>query len=131
MVGEGLEGPLPSELGSCSNLEFFDVSGNMEITGTIPSEMASWANLNTFRVSSTSLTGTVPPKFENFMQLEDLTISCSPIIGPLPVGLCERSTDVVIIADLIQQGSLKCSCCDAIDRIGGNNVALCFDHYQH
>lgn len=112
--GNSFSGSLPTELGACTNLEFFDGSENAFLVGSIPAEITRCTKLEFFMVSSTSLTGTVPPGFEKMTRLEELTVQCSRITGPLPAGICDEQPYAIIRSDEDQQGDHECSCCKRV-----------------
>ena len=57
--GMGLNGNIPKQLGSLTNLESLDLSDN-KLTGTIPTELGSLANLQELYLGGNLLTGCVP-----------------------------------------------------------------------
>ena len=59
LVGMGLNGRIPTELGSLANLQSLDLSDN-QLTGTIPTELGSLANLQELYLGGNLLTGCVP-----------------------------------------------------------------------
>ena len=76
-------GPIPSELGALSRLEFLDLSGNSEVTGSIPCELADLTSLTYLDLSGTSVT------------------------GEIPLELCQRSKNITILANCSQA-----QCCE-------------------
>ena len=60
-VGNGLTGPLPSELGTLARLRWLTIEGN-SLTGSIPTELANLSNLESLQLSHNGLSGPLPPE---------------------------------------------------------------------
>ena len=106
-----LNGHIPPELGSLSNLKVLDLSGahfvpfgippelgnlqNLEIlnlsasglSGTIPRELGNLANLKTLNLSNNNLNGSVPSELGNLSRLEVLDITLNSLRGVVPQSL--------------------------------------------
>ena len=89
-----LEGSLPAEIGSLSNLESLFVGGN-KLTGALP-DMSKWKNLKTLAVQGNGIGGIIPKSIENTLMLERLFLDDNKFSGSLPVelGFLEKLTDV-------------------------------------
>jgi Leucine-rich repeat (LRR) protein len=58
-----LSGTLPTELGSLSMLEYFDVRKSSKMTGSIPKEIFDLPNLRFLHVAQTKIHGVIPEYF--------------------------------------------------------------------
>ena len=81
-----LTGTIPSELGSLTNLEFLDLSGN-QLTGEIPVELADLAILRSLELGSNQLTGKIPVELSNLTNLTWLDLSWNDLTGTIPAEL--------------------------------------------
>ncbi|KAI3705067.1 hypothetical protein L1987_75299 [Smallanthus sonchifolius] len=75
--------PLPSLLGSLSNLQSLDISG-ANLSGPIPHQLANLSNLLRLDLSFNFLGGSIPKSFENCSSLLNLDLSHNLLNGPLP-----------------------------------------------
>ena len=85
-VPHGLEGSIPSELGSLTNLALLNL-GHNELTGRIPPELGSLARLTGLDLSDNQLTGPVPAELGNLTNLVSLQIGFNDLAGPIPPEL--------------------------------------------
>jgi Leucine-rich repeat (LRR) protein len=67
-----LSGEIPAELGSLSNLESLDLSGNA-LSGEIPAELGSLSNLIWLYLAGNQLSGCVPSSLEDDLLLFDFS----------------------------------------------------------
>ena len=81
-----LNGEIPPELGSLSNLKELDLSSN-ELTGAIPPELGSLTNLKVLNLGANQLSGEIPPELGDLINLEDLFLGDSPFAGTIPPEL--------------------------------------------
>ena len=79
-------GPIPSELGYLTNMNFFFISSN-QYSGSIPSELGRWTALQQFDVSKNGLTGPIPTDFGRFVDLNLADFSSNKISGNLPTEI--------------------------------------------
>ncbi|KAG7971980.1 hypothetical protein I3843_07G162000 [Carya illinoinensis] len=107
LVGAGLRGSIPREIGFLSKLKHLDLSNNIltrefppsltnlpqlelldissnQITGYIPHEIGALSKLKYIDLSNNNLTGEFPPSLTNLTQLEWLDISSNQITGYIP-----------------------------------------------
>lgn len=80
-----LEGEIPVELASLSNLETLAVNAN-NLNGTIPSTIGNMTMLQRLDVSNNTLTGKIPASVENLTKLIYLDVSHNLLSGPVPTG---------------------------------------------
>ena len=81
-----LTGEIPTELGSLSNLQSLNLSGN-QLIGEIPSELASLSNLQSLNLSGNQLSGEIPSELASLANLQELYLSGNQLTGCLPAGL--------------------------------------------
>ena len=82
----GLEGTIPSELGSLKGLVTLDLSYNA-LSGSIPPELGNLTSLRWLELMSNDLSGPIPPELGNLPQLGLLFLSRNALTGPIPVAL--------------------------------------------
>ena len=81
-----LNGSIPRELGSLSNLESLLLSSN-DLSGPIPAELGNLSNLESLSLNSNNLTGPIPPELGKLSSLERLYLSANDLTGPIPAEL--------------------------------------------
>ena len=86
VIGGGLQGYIPRELGNLSNLERLSLWLN-GLTGTIPPELGKLANLKVLRLGNNRLTGVIPPELGRLANLERLDLSDNALTGAIPSEL--------------------------------------------
>ena len=79
----GLNGRIPKELGSLSNLRHLWLSGN-QLTGEIPPELGSLSNLRHLWLSGNQLTGEIPPELGGLSNLRHLWLWDNQLTGEIP-----------------------------------------------
>ena len=84
--GNGLTGPIPSELVNLSNLERLNLENN-DLAGAIPPELGNLSNLEFLILGNNRLTGRIPPELGNLSNLIKLTLSQNRLAGPIPPEL--------------------------------------------
>ena len=87
VVGNGLRGSIPPELGMLTRLEYLDLYGNDDLTGQIPLELGSLANLRYLGLGNNRLSGGIPPELGKLARLEQLTVFGNGLRGPIPPEL--------------------------------------------
>ena len=86
----GLNGRIPTELGSLANLEWLYLSGN-QLTGEIPPELGGLSNLTGLVLESNQLTGEIPPELGGLSNLQQLYLSANQLTGEIPPALGDLS----------------------------------------
>ena len=85
-IPHGLQGPIPAELGSLTNLRYLRLDNNA-LTGSIPTELGSLTALRYLRLNNNALTGSIPTELGNLSNLESLTLYGNALTGPIPTEL--------------------------------------------
>jgi Leucine-rich repeat (LRR) protein len=82
--GFGLNGSLPSAIGTLTDLVTLDLGSNPGLTGALPGETGDLVNLETFRAVTTGLEGNLPASMGNLNKLTFLNIGNNTIEGRIP-----------------------------------------------
>ena len=85
-IPHGLSGPVPTELGSLTNLELLNLGTN-DMTGPIPTELGNLANLESLSLGNNGLTGPIPTELGNLANLTWLSLGYDGLTGPIPSEL--------------------------------------------
>ncbi|PWA60012.1 hypothetical protein CTI12_AA207960 [Artemisia annua] len=83
VVGSGLTGKIPPEIGNCTSLSDLQLDTN-QLEGRIPSEFGM-LNLTNLSLSTNRLTGKVPMSIWKIKSLEYLLLYENSLAGELPV----------------------------------------------
>ena len=81
-----LTGPIPTELGNLSNLNWLYLNSN-DLSGPIPSELGSLSNLKWLLLDQNQLTGRIPAELGGLTNLERVYLSENQLTGCIPYGL--------------------------------------------
>ena len=81
-----LNGTLPSELGTLTNLQYLLLSRN-QLTGEIPTELGSLTNLQDLRLFYNQLTGEIPTELGTLSNLQGLLLYGNQLTGEIPAEL--------------------------------------------
>ena len=87
IVGNGLTGSLPPELGTLSALRSLEAAGNSGLTGPIPSELGNLANLESLSLQENWLTGPIPAALGRLTNLEWVWLHRNALTGSVPPEL--------------------------------------------
>ena len=98
LVGNGLTGTIPPELGNLSNLEELSLTQN-GLTGTIPAELGNLANLRFLLLDVNNLTGTIPSELGNLSNLTALWLAQNNLTGELPESLATLPLSEINVAE--------------------------------
>ena len=82
----GLNGRIPKELGSLSNLQQLYLWGN-QLTGEIPPELGGLSNLTHLYLDNNQLTGEIPPELGGLSNLTGLYLWGNELTGEIPPEL--------------------------------------------
>ena len=86
----GLNGPIPAELGRLTHLQTLDLMDNY-LSGPIPPELGSLGNLHLLNLAWNWLGGPIPAEFGGLRNLGELQLSSNQLSGPLPAALGDLS----------------------------------------
>ena len=78
-----LSGKIPPELGSLSNLQMLYLWGN-ELSGDIPPELGFLLNLQSLYLSGNLLRGAIPSELAGLLRLQNLVLSKNQLSGEIP-----------------------------------------------
>jgi hypothetical protein len=87
IVGNGLTGSLPPELGALSHLLWLEVGGNSGLTGPIPVELGNLGNLESLVLQENWLTDSIPAALGQLENLEWLGLDRNALTGSIPADL--------------------------------------------
>jgi len=82
--GFGLNGSLPSAIGTLTDLVTLDLGSNPGLTGALPEETGDLVNLEIFRAVTTGLEGGLPASIGNLTKLSCLNIGNNNMEGRIP-----------------------------------------------
>jgi len=83
LLNNSLVGEIPSSIGNLRQLEFLDISYN-NLQGSIPHELGFIKNLTTLSLPHNRIKGEIPSSLGNLKQLEYVDISHNNIQGSIP-----------------------------------------------
>ena len=101
--GNGLVGPIPTELGSLVHLEQLDLFDN-NLSGPIPAELGNLANLTSMGLARNHLSGPVPPELGTLSALERLWLYDNNLSGSIPPQLGSLANLEIL---MLRQNSLS------------------------
>ncbi|KAK9181292.1 hypothetical protein WN944_024429 [Citrus x changshan-huyou] len=88
LIGNPLDGFLPSSIGNLSvSLETLGI-GNCSISGNIPPAISNLSNLLTLVLDGNKLTGPIPTTFGQLQKLQGLDLAFNKLVGSFPDELC-------------------------------------------
>ena len=85
VVGNGLTGSLPPELGTLSALRRLEAAGNSGLTGPIPAQLGNLANLEFLSLQENWLTGSIPAALGRLANLERVWLHRNALVGSIPI----------------------------------------------
>ena len=83
LIGNNLNGEIPSELGGLYQLEGLYLARN-ELSGSIPAELGDLSNLDTLMLFNNELTGAIPHQLGDLGSLEVIHLSNNQLSGRIP-----------------------------------------------
>ena len=86
LSANGLNGPIPSQLGSLSNLQRLLLYEN-QLSGSIPSQLGNLANLREIWIYDNHLSGTIPSQLGSLSNLQVLALGTNQLSGTIPSQL--------------------------------------------
>ncbi|CAN4091953.1 unnamed protein product [Withania somnifera] len=86
-----LNGPMPTSLSNCSQLQHLSLSEN-EFDGPIHSEIGKLSNLQSLYLGSNHFTGTIPQEIGNLINLVELGMENNQITGSVPISIFNISS---------------------------------------
>ena len=86
LVRNGLEGPIPPELGELTELGTLSLWGN-ELSGPIPPELGALASLKELALHRNQLSGSIPAELGGLTGAEYVALSINSLSGPIPAEL--------------------------------------------
>ena len=86
VVGLGLSGEIPPELGALSRLRILDLSRN-QLTGEIPAQLGNLSHLESLNLFGNQLTGPIPAQLGHLSQLTYLYLGANQLTGEIPPQL--------------------------------------------
>ncbi len=100
--GRGMDGVIPPELGSLTNLKALSLSDN-QLNGEVPAQLVRLANLEELRLANNQLTGEIPEELARLSNLSKLYLAGNQLTGCVPDEL-----DDVAENDIAMLGLLFC-----------------------
>ncbi len=86
LVGHGLAGTIPAELGGLSGLTRLRLRSNA-LAGSIPSELGDLSSLTVLDIRDNALTGSIPEELADLSRLTLLGLHTNALTGCIPVAL--------------------------------------------
>ena len=86
LSAKGLSGPISSELGLLSDLEFLSLDSN-NLSGSIPSELGQLGNLESLLLGVNVLSGSIPSEIGRLSNLRYLSLYDNDLSGSIPSEL--------------------------------------------
>ena len=96
--GNALSGQIPPELGGLSELTLLFLYNN-DLTGRIPPELGSLSNLTRLSLGGNELSGQIPPELGSLFNLRFLFLDGNELSGPIPSELVDLESREVLSLD--------------------------------
>ncbi len=90
LYDNSLSGGIPASLGGLSHLEFMFLNGN-DLSGSIPSRLGDLSQLRTLSLGGNALTGSIPGQLGNLTNLKALILTGNGISGEIPASIARLS----------------------------------------
>ena len=85
-IPHGLQGSIPAQLGSLTDLRHLLLDNNA-LAGGIPPELGNLVDLMSLNLGSNALTGSIPTELGNLVNIEWLQVGNNTLTGPIPTEL--------------------------------------------
>ena len=89
-----LSGTIPSSLGSFTSLNYICINGNGLISGPVPTQLGLCSNLVGLQLDSNSLSGSIPSSLGGLTGLTDLRLHDNALTGPVPASFCSLKPSI-------------------------------------
>ena len=101
ILGPGINGNIPTQLGNLTNLTQLYLDNNLRLTGPIPTQLGNLTNLTLLDLSHNQITGPIPTQLGNLTNLTLLDLYGNQITGPIPtqLGNLTNLTDLELIGN--------------------------------
>ena len=86
LQSRNLEGSIPPELGTLSDLRTINLSGNL-LSGSLPAELGSMSSLQRLKLNQNLLSGQIPPELGNLAALRELILYQNQFSDSIPSEL--------------------------------------------
>ncbi|KAL6570542.1 hypothetical protein OROGR_000092 [Orobanche gracilis] len=83
LLGNGLSGRIPDEIGNITTLEELGLEDNL-LEGNLPASLGNLRNLRILQISANNFNGTIPETYGNLRNLTDFRIDGSNMSGRMP-----------------------------------------------
>ncbi|MFK7847632.1 MAG: T9SS type A sorting domain-containing protein [Rhodothermales bacterium] len=98
LLGNGLTGQIPAELGGLSMLSDIELSQNA-LEGSLPPELGNLTNVTFFSVFDNQLSGSIPAEFGDLNSLDHLQLGRNQFTGDLPSELGNLTALTALLAE--------------------------------
>ena len=95
----GLQGPIPPELGLLSSLRFLHLGGNWALAGPLPEEFFELTSLRGLFLYNVGLGGPIPAEIARLTSLQVLDLRATGLGGPIPPEIGELTNLTRLILD--------------------------------
>lgn len=109
-----LQGPLPASIGRLSSLQILSLTGT-GLEGVVPVEMSSLSQLEEiYLYNNPGLVGSVPSELgDGLRNLKLFEVQMTGISGAIPQSFCRVETLEANCAAAEEGGTVLCDCCTA------------------
>jgi len=101
LQGNNLNGPIPSELGKCRQMEAMDLR-NAQLTGSIPRELGDLDQLQMLLLSENALTSSIPSELASNARLRFLSLANNQLTGRIPKFSFSSAVDLSMLEDPLE-----------------------------
>nr|XP_017253707.1 PREDICTED: probable LRR receptor-like serine/threonine-protein kinase At3g47570 [Daucus carota subsp. sativus] len=90
VANNSFEAGFPTDLSNCVGLKYISMYGN-DLEGKLPSEFASWSQLVTLHLGNNHFTGPIPSSIGNISSLRVLDLSSNNLVGGIPLEIAHHN----------------------------------------